>query len=162
MSKSFSAFTASKLYRALRFGTHTYIVSVLTPADFHHSWAIFDFWPKILGRGAQAESFSEHLFHLLFFMRTQNLVHTSRRWHNTSSLTFIATGSLWPTLWPKHSEGGISGLITLFTCYRRVSQSCPKCLEVSTRKLVYTLSRLHSILSSRFNRTGSLWPTSRS
>ena len=37
----FSAFMTSKLYKALRFGTHTYIVSVLTPTDFRHGWAIF-------------------------------------------------------------------------------------------------------------------------
>ena len=31
----------SKLYRGLRFGTHTQIVSVLTPIDFCHAWGIF-------------------------------------------------------------------------------------------------------------------------
>ena len=36
-----SAFMARKLYRGLRFGTHTQIVSVLTPVDFCHAWAIF-------------------------------------------------------------------------------------------------------------------------
>ena len=30
-----------KLYRGLRFGIHTQIVSVLTPIDFCHAWAIF-------------------------------------------------------------------------------------------------------------------------
>ena len=30
-----------KFYRGLRFGTHTYIVSVLTSTDFRHGWAIF-------------------------------------------------------------------------------------------------------------------------
>ena len=30
-----------KLYRGLRFGTHTQIVSVLTHVDFRHAWAIF-------------------------------------------------------------------------------------------------------------------------
>ena len=30
-----------KLYRALRFCTHTYIMSVLNPSDFLHHWAIF-------------------------------------------------------------------------------------------------------------------------
>ena len=32
---------ALKSYRGLRFGTHTYIVSVLIPTDFRHGWAIF-------------------------------------------------------------------------------------------------------------------------
>ena len=39
-----SAVMALKLYRGLRFlrfGTHTQIVSVLTPIDFCHAWAIF-------------------------------------------------------------------------------------------------------------------------
>ena len=30
-----------KLYRGFRFGTHTQIVSVLTPVDFCHAWAVF-------------------------------------------------------------------------------------------------------------------------
>ena len=34
-----------------------------------------------------------------------------------------------------------------------------KCCAVSTWKLVYTLSRLHNILSSCFTRMGSLWPS---
>ena len=32
---------ASKLKRALIFWTHTYILSVMSPTDFHHGWAIF-------------------------------------------------------------------------------------------------------------------------
>ena len=35
-----------------------------------------------------------------------------------------------------------------------------KCFEVSTWNLVYTLSKLHNILSSRFTRIRSLWPIS--
>ena len=41
-SKSFVCIHGfKKLYRGLRFGTHTQIVSVLTPIDFCHAWAIF-------------------------------------------------------------------------------------------------------------------------
>ena len=41
-SKSFICIHGfKKLYRGLRFGTHTQIVSVLTPIDFCHAWAIF-------------------------------------------------------------------------------------------------------------------------
>ena len=36
-----SAYIALKLYRGLRFGTHFQIVSILTPTDFFHAWAIF-------------------------------------------------------------------------------------------------------------------------
>ena len=87
-----SAFMAlKKLYRGLRFGTHTQIVSVLTPIDFCHPWAIFG-----------------------------------------------------PLVDKKNLE--FSGLFS-------------KCCAVSTWKLVYTLSRLHNILSSCFTRMGSLWPS---
>ena len=40
-NSNFSSCMASKLYKAFRFDTHTYIVSVLTPSDFRHGWAIF-------------------------------------------------------------------------------------------------------------------------
>ena len=44
-SKSFFLHSwPKKLYRGLRFGTHTYIVSVLTTNDFRHGWAII--WPS--------------------------------------------------------------------------------------------------------------------
>ena len=36
---------------------------------------------------------------------------------------------------------------------------CSKCCAISTWKLVYTLSRLHNILSWYFTRMGSLWPS---
>ena len=48
-----SAFMALKSYRGLRFGTHTPIVSVLTPTDFCHAWAIFGpLVDKTLERGS--------------------------------------------------------------------------------------------------------------
>ena len=41
-SKSFICIHGfKKLYRGLRFDTHTQIVSVLTPIDFCHAWVIF-------------------------------------------------------------------------------------------------------------------------
>ena len=40
-SKSFICIHGLKNYLGLRFGTHTQIVSVLTPTDFCHAWAIF-------------------------------------------------------------------------------------------------------------------------
>ena len=40
------------------------------------------------------------------------------------------------------------------------SELFSKCFAISTWKLVYTLSRLHNILSSCFTRMGSLWPSS--
>ena len=61
------------------------------------------------------------------------------RWHEASSLSFITIRSL-----PLVSSPGFFA----------------KCLEVSTWKLVYTLSRLHNISSSCFTKIEtSLWPT---
>ena len=42
-----------KLYRYLRFGTHIQIVSVLTPVDFCHAWAIFG---PLVGKNTQKGS----------------------------------------------------------------------------------------------------------
>ena len=40
-SKKIFCIYGLKNFRGIRFGTHTYIVSVLNPTDFHHGWAIF-------------------------------------------------------------------------------------------------------------------------
>ena len=59
-----SAFMALKSYRSLRFSTHTYIVSVLIPTDFHHGWTIFgpladkDTWKGVLVELSASEKFS--------------------------------------------------------------------------------------------------------
>ena len=39
--KSFLHLWSQQLYRAFRFGTHTYIASILKCTDFRHGWAIF-------------------------------------------------------------------------------------------------------------------------
>ena len=59
---------------------------------------------------------------------------------DTWGLSFIRIRSL-------HASEEFSGLFS-------------KCFAVSTWRLVYTLSRLHNILSSCFTRMGSLWPSS--
>ena len=57
---------ALKLYRGLRFGTHTQIVSVLTPTDFCHAWAMFgplvdkNTWKGVLVEVAQHIEFMFH------------------------------------------------------------------------------------------------------
>ena len=55
---------ALKTYRGLRFGTHTYIVSVLIRGDFRHGWAIFGLladkntWKGVLLELPASEKFS--------------------------------------------------------------------------------------------------------
>ena len=85
-SKKFFFIYGLKLYRAIRFGTHTYIASVMNCTAFHHGWAILaPWWPQTLGKGISAElpttrKFSE-LFSTCFEIYTWNLVYTSGRWH---------------------------------------------------------------------------------
>ena len=89
-----------QLFRAFTFSTHTNIASVLNCTDFRHGWAIFG--PvgghKHSERGSQQslpppESFLS-FFSTYFEIWTWNLVYTSGRWHNTSSLSFIIIRSL--------------------------------------------------------------------
>ena len=76
-----------KLYRAVRFCTHIYIVNVLTPTDCCHGWAVFG--PPALGRVSLAglpacEKFSR-LFCTYFKMSIWNLIYTSSEQRHTSS-----------------------------------------------------------------------------
>ena len=57
-------------------------------------------------------------------------------------------------------EGGPLVRSPWFPVSGRFFKLLPKCFQVSTWKLVNTLSRLHSILISHFTKTGSLWRTS--
>ena len=92
-----------KLYRAFKFGTSTYIASVLTRTDFVMARQFVSlWWPQTHGRGVSGElpvsrTFSE-LFPTCFEIWTWSLVYTSCRWHDTSSLSFNAIGCLSPTL----------------------------------------------------------------
>ena len=64
-STSFSAYMVSKLYRHLRFGTHTYIVSVLTPTDFRHGPLVDKNTRKRMSVELPAsEKFSGHFLYL--------------------------------------------------------------------------------------------------
>ena len=130
-----------KLYRAFRFCTHTYIASVLTHSPFCHGWAIF--YPlvgRMVGISTQLQQKVLCAFFTTYFdIWTWNLVYASDRWHDTSSLSFIAIRSLPLEIFPDF----------LFQMF-----------EVSTWKLIHTFSRLHHILSWCFTRMGSLWPTS--
>ena len=56
----------------IRFGTQTYIVSVLIPTDFCHGWAIFgpladkNTWKGVLLELPASEKFSRHFLYLLW------------------------------------------------------------------------------------------------
>ena len=126
--------------------SHTYLHSKCLELYWFSSW-LGNFWPlgghKHSERGSQQsspppESFLS-FFSTCFKIWTWNLVYTSGRWLDTSSLSFITIRSL-PL---KSSQDFFS-----------------KCFEVSIWKLVYTLSRLHNIFSSCFTRMGYLWPSS--
>ena len=61
-----------KSYRGLRFGTHTYIVSVLILTDFRHGWAIFgpltdkNTWKGVLLELPASEKFSRLFLYMLW------------------------------------------------------------------------------------------------
>ena len=88
-----------QLYRAFRFGTPSYIASVLNCTDFCHGWAIFG--PLVatntqkgdLSRAPHHRNVFFSFFSACFEIWTWNLVYTSGRWHNTSSLNFITIRS---------------------------------------------------------------------
>ena len=89
----------SNLYRGPRYGTHTEIVSALTPTDFRHAWAIFGpLVDKNTGKGELMELPASKKFYSLFSTCFEiwiwNLVYTSSRWHDTWGLSFITIRSM--------------------------------------------------------------------
>ena len=71
-SKSFICIHGlKKSYRGLRFGTYTYIVSVLILTDFSHDWAIFgplvdkNTWKEVLLELPASEKFSGLFLYML-------------------------------------------------------------------------------------------------
>ena len=133
-----------QLYETFRFGTHTYIASVLNCIDFCHGWAIFGPLVATKTQKGDLSRTSSHRGFFIFFSTcfdfwTWNLLHTSGRWHDTWGLSFITIRSRPLESWKVFQ--------TFF-------------FEVWIWKLVYTLSRLHNILISRFTRMESLWRTS--
>ena len=117
-SKSFICINGLKSYRGLRFGTHTFIVSVLIPTDFLHCWAIFgpladkNTWTGCYWSSQPAKKFSGHLWYM-FEISVWNLTHTSRWWCHTSSSSFIPTWTLWPTVQSKISQSNLSAYMAL-------------------------------------------------
>ena len=78
---------ALKSYRGLRFCTDTCILSVLTPTDFHHGWAIFGpLVDKTLERGISRAPSQRKVFRTLF-------IHVLRWQFET---------------WHKHLAGGVT------------------------------------------------------
>ena len=121
-----SAYMPLKIYRGLRFGTHTQIMSVLTPTDFCHAWAIFgplvdkntrkgdlvelpasDTWGLsfIRIRSLHASEELSERFSKCFAVSTWRLDYTLSRLHNILSSCFTRMGSLWPSSCssPRHS-----------------------------------------------------------
>ena len=104
-SKSFFLHSSpKKLYRGLRFGTHTYVVSVLTTTDFRHGWAIFGpLVDKKHSEGGVSRAPSQRKVFWTFFHH--DLRYQFETWyiHLVGSAThqvkiFITVGSPWPTL----------------------------------------------------------------
>ena len=120
-------------YRALRFGTHTYIASVLNCTDFCHCWTIFG---PLVATNTQKGDLTRAPWRFLSFFSTcfdiwtWNLVYTLA-WHIKFEFHRNQVSA----------SGEFSGLFS-------------KCFEVSIWKLFFTLSRLHNILSSCFTRIG--------
>ena len=107
-----------KSYRSLRFGTHTYIVSVLILTDFRHGWAIFgpltdkNTWKGVLLELPASKKFSR-LFCTCCEISVWNLAYTSSGWCHTSSLSFIPIGTLWSTLQPKIGQSYLFAFMDL-------------------------------------------------
>ena len=97
-----------KLYRGLRFGKHTNIVSVLISTDFRHGWAIFGpLADKNTRKGELIDPAKSYLvfFSTCFQISVWNLVYTSSRQCHTS------VGSPWPTLQPRMGQCNFSSFM---------------------------------------------------
>ena len=131
---------ALRLYRGPRFGTHTYIVSVLTPSDFCHGWAIFG---PLADKNTRKEELIElpasEKFSTLFFLHALRYELETRHKHLAGGMTHQVSVS---------SQSGLS--------LWRVS--CPFFLNVFRYQLEGWF--IHPVgcttdLSSRFTRIGS-------
>ena len=105
-----------KLYRGLRFGTHTSIVSVLSSTDFRLGWAIFspladkNTWKGELVELPAGEKFSG-LFSACFEISIWNLLYTSSRQCHASGKSSITVGSPWPSLQPRMGQSNFSSFM---------------------------------------------------
>ena len=109
--------------------------------------------------------------HLSAYMALQNyieasdLVHTLKQWVSWPLLIFVMLGQFLTLWWGGVSRAPSQRHMRFEFHQNQVSASeefCRlffKCFAVSTGKLIYTLSRLHNMLSSCFTRKGSLWPS---
>ena len=94
------------------------------------------------------------------YMSALNLTLTFMQWVVWPLFIFLQLGNFWPW-WPKTLGRGNHWLDHLGSLpLESFSDIFSKHFEVSSWKLVFTLSRFYNILSSRFTRIGSLWPTS--
>ena len=69
----------------------------------------------------------------------------------------LQMGIFWPW-WPNTHKGESLVRSPWFPASEEFPKFFSICFEVSTWMLVYTLSRLHNLLTSCFTRIGSMWP----
>ena len=95
-----------RLYRGPRFGTHTYIVGVLTATDFRHGWAIYgpladkEHLEAELNKAPSQPKVFPTVF-TCFEISIWNLVYITSGQCHTLRWSFITIEFLWPTLEPK-------------------------------------------------------------
>ena len=131
-----------QLYKAFRFGTHTYIAIVLNCMDFRNGWAIFG---PLVATNTQKGGLSR-----------------APRHGKVSGAFFLYRYEL--EIWYTKPVGGTTHQVCVS------SQAC-LCLWILFQTIFlnvlmyqfeswFTFSRLHNILSSCYTRMGSLWSTS--
>ena len=116
-SKSFFRIPGLKNYIEASDLIHTYIVSVLTTADFRHGWAIFGpLADKKHSKGGVSRAPSQRKVFWTFFQ--QALRYQFETWyiHLVGSAThqvkiFIAVWSPWPTLEPRMGQCNFSSFM---------------------------------------------------
>ena len=130
---------------------------------------IWTLWPTLQPKIGQS--------HLSAFMALK-IIQRLQIWYTHSNSECLdpcwflsSLGNFWPSGGQKHSKGGVSRAPSQrhmgfefhqnqVSASEEFSGLFSKCFAISTWKLVYTLSSLHNILRSCFNRMGSLWPSS--
>ena len=106
-----------KLYRGLRFSTHTYLVSVLTTTDFRHGWAIFGpLADKKHSEGGVSRAPSQRKVFWTFFQHALRYQFETWYIHLVGSAThqvkiFITVGSPWSTLQPRMGQCNFSSFM---------------------------------------------------
>ena len=130
---------------------------------------IWTLWPTLQPKIGQS--------HLSAYMALK-IIQRPQIWYTPSNSECLdpywflsCLGNFWPSGGQKHSKRGVSRAASQqhmrfefhqiqVSASEEFSGLFSKCFAISTWKLVYTPSRLYSILSSCFTIKGSLWPSS--